>query len=184
MKEYWNKRYAGRCNSGAGSSGLFRAFVHETLHGLRIPMEKSLLDYGCGDIQLWKNFRIEDYTGLDISNTIIRRNKKKFPHHKFIMQDDLTEMYDVSFCISVIFHILDKKELFRVLVDLATHTKETIVISYWEQEPPNVNPEYERYWAHSEWGFILVDLGWKFTSLHYSGDKYNVICVFEKRETE
>jgi len=184
MKNYWNKRYAHRIGSGAGSVGKFRAFVQKTLDGLRIPMEKTALDYGCGDMQMWKGFPINHYTGLDFSNVIVKRNRKRFPNKEFLLPHELKGMYDVSFCISVIIHILDKEELFKILTDLAKHTRETIIISYWEQEPPNLDKSYQKYWAASEWSHLLTEYGWYFTSLHYTDDEndYNVICVYEKGE--
>jgi len=187
MENYWNVRYKGEEGSGSGSYGKYREFIQQTIHQLRIPIEKTTLDYGCGDRMVWEGFEFRDnkYTGLDLSSVIINKNKEKYSQFKFLLVDELEDMYDVAFCISVIFHLLTKESLDKVLTDLATHTSDTIVIGHWAKEPVKYDTSHQKYWDIIEWKKILEIYGWVWHKQIFSKhDDLFTISIFKLKEVK
>jgi len=183
MSEYWNNRYSTGGTSGGGSVGGFRNFIQEIVANLEIEQGKTILDYGCGDKKLWSGFLLRPYTGLDISDTIIERNKIKYPYDKYILPHELVEEYDVSLCISVVFHVLEIGALVDILMDLALHTNDTIIISYWKKETIGYyDTSYQRFWDIDDWKNILEDRGWQLSEIKPYEDDLNMVAIFRREE--
>jgi SAM-dependent methyltransferase len=84
----------------------------------------SILDLGCGDLSWIKltNFFNDDrikYSGIDIVESVILDNKKKFPEKEFILGDivtlELDNTFDLIILRDVIFHqtLEETKETFN-----------------------------------------------------------------------
>ena len=127
---FWDERY--RTNmalgSGAGSRGTFldakRDLVRDVIARLR---PRSILDVGCGDIEVTRELAFEGvYTGIDLSPFIIERNREIRPDWNFVLGDFLALAQtravhaDLVLCLDVLIHQHDRetyRELVRALLD-------------------------------------------------------------------
>jgi len=78
---YWENRYKQNGNSGAGSYGILATFKSTVINNFIKEHDiKSIIDYGVGDGNQLKlfDFKHIQYTGLDVSKTIIDKCKVEF----------------------------------------------------------------------------------------------------------
>src|SRR5690606_32915803 len=72
---FWNLRYA-QCpelGSGVGSRGEILNYKKRLIKYLTYDFnEKSIVDVGCGDLELTKEFDFNNYLGLDISEESLK----------------------------------------------------------------------------------------------------------------
>lgn len=111
---YWKERYNAGGNSGAGSYGRLAAFKAKIVNDIVAENHyKSAIEIGCGDGAQLSLLHIEQYTGVDVSQTIIERCKKKFsdrPGFTFLSRDEFEEnahTADVSLSLDVIYHLVE-----------------------------------------------------------------------------
>lgn len=123
-KEYWESRYLGGQTSGYGSYGEQLERKLKLIEGLKGIT--SVTEIGCGDFNFGKNlmFRLKlpltAYTGYDISEAIIERNKRLYPASSFsVMQSFPEKSGDLLLCVDVILHLLDDTECGQFLDNLA-----------------------------------------------------------------
>ena len=78
-QEYWEERYYYGGNSGRGSYGeeakIKSDFLNDTVLNYNI---ENIVDIGCGDGNNLTYFNAINYYGIDLSKTIIKKNKIKF----------------------------------------------------------------------------------------------------------
>ncbi len=139
-QEYWENRYLGGYDSGLGSHNdiekEIRLSVLKELNGIN-----SILDVGCGDISLIKDilgiFPEAEYTGLDISEVIIDRNRKyNLPKCKFekLERPFFDYKADLVLCFDVLYHITDEEDYIKTLESLKRAFKKYLaVITYNDQ---------------------------------------------------
>ena len=73
--EYWEQRYSKGDTSGPGSIGKAREWKWSIIDE-EIPLIDSVIDLGCGNLAFWEGrCPPKDYVGIDISPTIIRKNR-------------------------------------------------------------------------------------------------------------
>jgi trans-aconitate methyltransferase len=127
---FWDERYRTNMTlgSGAGSRGTFleakRDLVRDAIARLR---PRSILDVGCGDIEVTRELTFEGvYTGIDLSPFIIERNREIRPDWTFVQGDFLAPSQtpamhaDLVLCLDVLIHQHDRetyRELVRALLD-------------------------------------------------------------------
>jgi SAM-dependent methyltransferase len=107
---YWNYRYVKNpaLGSGLGSRGenlaLKSRIVSEQVEKLK---PASILDIGCGDLEVSQLISSDNYTGVDISLEAINIAKKKRPEWHFecgdILKLDLPQS-DMVICLDVLIH--------------------------------------------------------------------------------
>jgi hypothetical protein len=99
----------------------------------------TILDTPCGDMQLWKDIDLPDhYVGVDISRTIINRNKARFQDATFInapASQDLNLTADGVICIALLWHIMDDIEYQKTLENLARLSRKYLFINTWNCNP-------------------------------------------------
>src|SRR3712207_597767 len=82
-RQFWEERYTTNLDlgSGAGSRGEYLAYKQELLRQKIAEFRpQSILDVGCGDIEVTKDLPFAgDYTGIDLSTSIIARNRALRP---------------------------------------------------------------------------------------------------------
>lgn len=145
-KEFWNKKYEDGGISGRGSIGRYRNWKW-----IRIYNEtgefKSVVDVGCGDLKFWMHpigFFIRtkkgfEYTGIDVSEVIIERNRKIAPRWNFIcsasheLQGKLKAQ--VVLALDLLFHIMDEKRFKFTLENLCKWSNDWVVIYNWDENP-------------------------------------------------
>jgi len=139
--KYWNTRYSNEGNSGAGSDGLERNFKIEQLR--KLDNVDSILDVGCGDFRtgelVVKIFPFASYLGLDISENIIDKCKKKAEelnlrkryNFQTINNYDFKDTAELVLCLDVLFHQLDDDQ-YKNLIDKlkSSYTKYLVLTEY------------------------------------------------------
>jgi len=137
-EQYWDERYANDGTSGEGSIGGNRDWKWSVVERF-VPFYTSVLDVGCGDLSFWEGRECEDYTGIDISKTIIENNIKRRPKWKFICENAGTRIEglkkDVVFCFDILFHIMDSKTFIEILQNLCHYSNDYILIHTWLNNP-------------------------------------------------
>jgi 2-polyprenyl-3-methyl-5-hydroxy-6-metoxy-1,4-benzoquinol methylase len=136
--EYWENRYASEGTSGDGSIGELRAWKWKVITEF-LPTLDHVIDIGCGDLSFWDDRNCKDYTGIDVSKTIIERNRKKRPEWSFI--NSSAEKYmnglkkEYVFCLDVLFHIMDLETFIAILNNLCSYSTDYIFIHTWIKNP-------------------------------------------------
>lgn len=143
-REFWEARYA--TDPGLGSGVGSRGEVLEYKRGLIRKVitrtnPESMLDVGCGDIELSKDLPVKKYRGLDLSESVIERNRKIRPDWKFDSGDllkiagaeDLSS--DMVVCLDVLIHEPDRERYYGLIETLVRSTKKTGVVAGFELPP-------------------------------------------------
>lgn len=109
----WGTNEKGEGHSGSGSTlantKVYRAFLQDFLKTNNI---KSVVDIGCGDWEFSKkiNWAGINYTGYDVVQSVIRKNRKRFgsPSIKFVHADAVflnIPKADLLICKDVLQHL-------------------------------------------------------------------------------
>ncbi|HOD62372.1 MAG TPA: methyltransferase domain-containing protein [Bacilli bacterium] len=107
---YWENRYKNNGNSGAGSYGRLAEFKAEIINKFIADKNiNSVIEFGCGDGNQLSLFKVNKYTGYDISETTIRKLKSRFDDKTFKhisgYSPDLKS--DLVLSLDVLFHLLE-----------------------------------------------------------------------------
>jgi hypothetical protein len=131
---YWNNRYAAGGDSGYGSYGEQLQKKLNCLRGLDIH---SVVEVGCGDFNFGKHlmelYPYATYTGYDISNVIIEKNKRDYPQHSFTSVPKLPQA-DLVVCVDVLFHILDDTQVEKTLSLLGSLRTKYLALTAYEHQ--------------------------------------------------
>ncbi len=134
---FWSYRYATNpeLGSGLGSRGSVADYKLRLLKNIGIENDKSVIDVGCGDLEIVKNLSFNKYTGVDISAEAVANGKKKFPRFEFYNFDlnkDSIGYADTVVCLDVLIH-QPSKESYDELIDFViAKAKERVIISGYE----------------------------------------------------
>lgn len=133
-KKYWNDRYLSGGHSGAGSRGELAVYKASIINQFLEDCEiVTVCELGCGDGN-FELFDVTEYTGYDVSEFIIQRNREKFPEFKFADKIEELTSYELTMSLDVIFHLVEDDVYKRHMEDLF-RLSERFVIIY----SPNVN---------------------------------------------
>lgn len=114
-EKYKNNSWKGtESKSGPGSALIRNKLLLHLIEEFVIKFNiKSLIDCGCGDFNWMKHFNfnlIEKYTGVDIVDSVIESNNKKYSNNTISFKqmniiDNQISKYDVILCKDVLFHL-------------------------------------------------------------------------------
>ena len=135
---YWDNRYKTGGTSGCGSIGELRDWKWGIIKKYN-PELTSVIDIGCGDMRFWENQPLpKNYTGIDISETIINRNKQKYPQGDFRVSSS-TKVMEITaetvFCFDMLLHIMEKDEYVKTLENCCIYSEKYIFIYTWLINP-------------------------------------------------
>jgi SAM-dependent methyltransferase len=143
---FWNERYRTNLDIGSGPGSraqnlvLKNAIIRDTMdkHAIR-----TILDIGCGDIAVLKGIDAEHYTGIDISEVIVERNKILCPAWTFLCAD-LAKGYDpppadLVLCLDVLIHQKRRPSYGSILSKTISATKKVALISGYSTRPSGWN---------------------------------------------
>ena len=182
---FWDQRYLEGGSSGLGSIGNVRDFKWSIID-IYIPRLNGVVDVGCGDLSFWEGRDCEDYTGIDISKTIIEKNKILRPDWNFICANAEKRINglrkDAVFCFDVLFHIMNEETYIQVLNNLCYYSKEYIFIYTWVYNPFERHRKIKRFFKALftfNVGKILVALKQVFSNSTVSDCKYQYFRLLE-----
>jgi 2-polyprenyl-3-methyl-5-hydroxy-6-metoxy-1,4-benzoquinol methylase len=138
---FWDFRYAmfPDTGSGIGSRGsnlvkkreLIRAQIEEL-------KPDSVIDVGCGDLEVMKDLSIRNYTGIDISHTAVDIAKSKRPDWEFVCGQatdlDLAPA-DLVICMDVLIHQPTRELYEKFCGQLLNLSKQHLIVAAYNQPP-------------------------------------------------
>jgi len=110
----WGEDEHGNATSGAGShsTGIIKPYINVIKFFLRSRKLNSLVDLGCGDFNVGKNFVefSDTFVACDLSSTILKHNRSQFSDlnvkfKKINITKDLLPKGDVAFIRQVLQHL-------------------------------------------------------------------------------
>lgn len=179
--DYWEKRYAGGGNSGAGSRGRLGHFKAETLNAfVREHSISNVIEFGCGDGEQLSLCRYPRYLGFDVSPSAVSLCRSRFaddPTKQFELLNSFSD-HRAPLCLSldVVYHLNDVNVYESHLRNLFEASERYVIIysSNFEQSGPTL-PPHIRHRAFTKWieehvaGWVLrkiIDNRYPFTSNH------------------
>jgi trans-aconitate methyltransferase len=138
-QKFWNERYVTlpELGSGPGSRGYAAWFKQRLIEdALATKQYRSLLDIGCGDLCWLRKGALGDvaYTGLDISDVVVKKNKEQFPEYKFLVHDIAesppNEPADLVVCFDVLLHQIEPADFTAALKNTLAAIGKVGMISY------------------------------------------------------
>lgn len=140
---YWDTHYRNGGRSGDPTDYLAQRKIRTELFDSIICENDTILDLGCGDLQAWYGRPLgANYIGVDISETIIERNRSRYPDARFyhLDLDDVHRIpgsFDIITCFDVLFHVMDDYTYDRILTYIAANTRKCAIISTWDRNYMN-----------------------------------------------
>lgn len=127
---FWNYRYSTnpQLGSGIGSRNEIAAYKLALLKQHLPDPINSLLDVGCGDLEIVKHLNILNYFGVDVSYEALAQGPKKISNGHFFHYSDDKEsipLAEIVLCFDVLIHQptrLDYDNLIKLLVEKTTNT--------------------------------------------------------------
>lgn len=111
-KSYWETRYRIGGHSGEGSRGENARYKADVIN--RLISEngiESMIEFGCGDGHQLGMFRVAQYLGIDVSETIVSHCRAVYASDatkKFLTLDEYRgEGADLAVSLDVIFHLIE-----------------------------------------------------------------------------
>ena len=133
---FWDKHYLQGGTSGTGSYNHLAQFKVATVNAiLQQYAIDSVIEFGCGDGNVLSMLDCKNYTGIDVSPTIISKLKTKFEGDscKTFYTINERELYlqkkhDMALSMDVIFHLVEDDIFKNYMHDLFIASKKYIVI--------------------------------------------------------
>lgn len=151
---FWNFRYSDFPNLGSGVGSRKKSLLlkQSCLRHLNSELQpRSVLDIGCGDLEVARNVEFKNYTGMDLSGQALCIARTKRPEWSFIEGDPIVtdlESRDLVICLDVLIHQPNRKAYLTLLGRLLSLTDKHLVVSGYNQPP----------WHSSETTFFYESL--------------------------
>lgn len=147
--KFWNRRYETDLVKGSGPGSrnenllLKGSIIKETIDQYAI---NTVLDIGCGDIEILQDVTVEHYLGIDLSEIIIQRNKILRPHWTFVCAD-LAKGYDppsadLVLCLDVLIHQQSNRNYQMVLAKAMRAARKVGLVSGYSKRAMGWNVFY------------------------------------------
>lgn len=138
---FWNTRYAlyPELGSGVGSRGEVLDYKKKLIENCTFNfLDKSILDVGCGDLELMKDFNFKNYTGLDVSDESLQIGKSKRPDWNFsntAITSDLTANADLIMCFDVLIHQSSAEDFNGTVNSICKKAGERVIVGAYNEPP-------------------------------------------------
>ena len=165
--KYWENRYKNQGNSGAGSYGVLAEFKADVINNfIKEHNINNVIEFGCGDGNQLELFKIHNYTGFDVSDTILDYCKRKFRLNKDYKFKNMTEYADeraeLTLSLDVIYHLIENnvyEEYMNRLFD--SSDKYVIIYASNKNEEHYVHVKHRKFtnWVErnkEDWKLIKV----------------------------
>ncbi len=173
---FWDLRYAHflERGSGVGSRGANLEYKRQLLRSEGAEKARSVLDVGCGDLEVVKALSFQNYVGVDQSLTTLEIAKRSRPDWTFLRAPAKdAPPSEFVLCFEVLIH-QKTKEAYRAVIDyLAEKTEGVLLVSGYDActEAISNNPMVFFHEALSE---SLKRTG-KFQSVNIVGNHSDVV---------
>jgi len=127
--QYWDDRYKGGGNSGAGSYNNLAEHKAEVINEfVKTQKIQSVIEYGSGDGNQLELFDFGQYTGFDVSAAAVEMCRTKFDgdssKHFELMKNYAGEQAELTMSLDVVYHLIEDpvfEEYMERLFDSATN---------------------------------------------------------------
>jgi SAM-dependent methyltransferase len=134
---YWEKNYADGLTSGGGSYGKYAEFKAKIINDfVKEKKIESIIDFGCGDGNQAALLKVNDYIGLDISQSVINQDTEKFRGNKRMRffkynrfdGDELLFKADLGLSLDVLYHLVEQDVFEGYISDLFSASEKYVMI--------------------------------------------------------
>jgi 2-polyprenyl-3-methyl-5-hydroxy-6-metoxy-1,4-benzoquinol methylase len=138
---FWNQRYAENLDlgSGVGSRGDLKIYKYRLLEETSARLQpRSILDVGCGDMEVSSGLPAKGYVGLDFSEVIVASNREKFPDRTFVAGSFLDvdiKPAEMVVCLDVLIHLSSPDEYRKFVRKLVRSTLKKGFVAGDEADP-------------------------------------------------
>lgn len=148
--EFWDSHYKNGFTSGTGSYDHLAYFKADIINKFVEKHHiKSVIELGCGDGNQLSLMNYPTYVGIDVSETIIHKNQKKFANYMnriFFHRDEkdnyMNKKYDLSLSLDVIFHLIEDTVYIDYMKDLFEASNKYVIIYSSNHEEFTRWPEF------------------------------------------
>jgi hypothetical protein len=173
---FWDLRYSRfpERGSGIGSRGENAAYKRDLLIAEGIEAATSVLDLGCGDLEVIRCLTLQNYVGLDQSEKSIAIAQAKRPDWQFLLAPcDTVAPADFVICLEVLIHQRSHCEYKRLIEFLAQKTERRLIISGYDVLGDHVSSNHMIYF-HEPLRRSLEATG-RFSSIRQIGGHSDVV---------
>jgi hypothetical protein len=139
---FWNLRYSqfSERSSGIGSRGENLGYKRDLLRREGAERAESVLDFGCGDLEVVKTLELKEYLGVDCSDTALvlaRRGRPDWAFQRFMLGEDEAVIQPKHFviCFEVLIHQPTSQAYHHLIKFLADQTLRTLIASGYDETP-------------------------------------------------
>jgi len=139
-RTFWEHRYTfhPELGSGAGSRNDTLKLKREIL-AAAVPNHVSILDWGCGDLEVVRDFNWHNYCGIDLSDKALRIAAAKRADWKFLRPERFLaedgSKRDLVICLDVLIHQHSRQAYLAVVDQLLELSAAVALISGYDAEP-------------------------------------------------
>lgn len=139
---FWSFRYQmhAELGSGVGSRGDNLIYKRSLLQSLGIEQAQNILDVGCGDLEVIKPLKLQNYTGIDVSPQAIELARHKRPDLNFILLNSDRQPIpttDLVICLEVLIHQQNFADYQNLINFLTQKTANKLIVSEYTTEQPH-----------------------------------------------
>jgi len=124
--QFWENHYVKGGTSGTGSYLLLAKFKADIVNAfIKKNGINSIIEYGCGDGNQLSYLNVSRYTGVDVSETIVEKNRLLYSDDKtkdFFTTEERDKysqnQYDIALSMDVIFHLPEDEVFENYMLDL------------------------------------------------------------------
>ncbi len=134
---FWDMRYAhfSERGSGVGSRGDNLAFKRQLLRAQGAEQAASVLDVGCGDLEVVKALSLRGYIGIDQSAPALEAAKRKRPDWTFLFAPAAhAPAVELVLCFEVLIHQETPSAYLGLIDYLAEKTRSVLLVSGYEED--------------------------------------------------
>lgn len=128
---YWDSRYTGGGDSGAGSRGdIGRAKALHVNDVIRRHTIQSVIDWGCGDGQVLAHITPHiGYVGVDVSQVVLNRVSAMYPDKDFRLPEETCgATADLALSMDVLLHLPDDTDYVTYLRSLFSSADRLVLV--------------------------------------------------------
>lgn len=96
---------------------------------------QSVLDVGCGDLEVLRELNLHDYIGLDVSQEALKTARAARPDWQFaLLQNHPSDKREMVLCLEVLIHQSTREDYHRLVAFLAEHAAKVLIVSGYERK--------------------------------------------------
>jgi hypothetical protein len=175
-RSFWEFRYKHfpERGSGVGSRGINLEYKRELLRTERVEDASSVLDVGCGDLEVVHVLDFKNYVGMDSSRNSLAAAAERRPDWTFIEAPDRTvAAAETVLCFEVTIHQKTEEAYRELIAFLASKARRTLIVSGYDHVTDKIAANHMLYF-YEPLSRSLEKTG-KFSSIRKIGSHSDVV---------